>query len=140
MWGCGYLIMIMAAIVHTFVLPYADLTLLATTQATGIVAGVLLSICWLKEPVNMLFDLPALILMICGSISLVCVTNKSATFYATNELRGLMTTLLAKVYYFMLITAIICAITSYRWVMSKLAQLETCICIFHTTRLAVPQS
>lgn len=83
--------MIIASLVHMFVLPFADLTLLSTTNATGIITGVLLGIFWLKEPFNKKVDLPALILMISGCVALGFLTNKEPYFYTKEEVHMLMT-------------------------------------------------
>ena len=73
-WLCGFGFMIIAAVGLIFILPFADLTLLSTTNATGIITGVLLGIFWLKEPFNLKVDLPALILMLSGAVALGCLT------------------------------------------------------------------
>lgn len=43
---------------------------------TALLSGIFLSICWLKEPYNCKYDIPASILIIIGSILLILVTNK----------------------------------------------------------------
>lgn len=78
-WLVGFFAITISALTHLAVLPFCDMTLLSTTQATAIVSGVLLSIFWLKEPLVPKYDLPALSLMIVGGISIVAFTNKEVS-------------------------------------------------------------
>lgn len=77
----GFTLMIAAALIQMTIMPFADLTLLSTKNATGIIAGVMFGIFWLNEPFNARIDLPALTLMIGGCFALGFVTSKDVIFY-----------------------------------------------------------
>ena len=116
--------MIIAALVHIVVLPFADLTLLCTTNATGIIAGVSFGIFWLKEPFNVKVDLPALILMIIGTVSLALLSNKQAFYYSGPEMKELMLAPAAQLYYVVLGFLMIASIVSYKILMTRLRIFE----------------
>jgi hypothetical protein len=107
------------------VLPFADMTLLSTTQATAIIAGVLLSIFWLGEPLVPKYDLPALALMMTGGLYLCFITNKTITFFTTEELGYLMTSKYAIAYYCLMGLTTIFTILSYKCLMKSLGEFET---------------
>jgi len=99
-------------------MPFADLTLLSTKNATGIIAGVLFGIFWLGEPFNKKVDLPALTLMIGGCVALGFVTNKDVILFTKDEVHELMFSQAAKIYYVCTCVSIVLTIFSYKWLMS----------------------
>jgi multidrug transporter EmrE-like cation transporter len=121
----GIVILIACALLHMAVLPFADMTLLSTTQATAIIAGVLLSIFWLGEPLVPKYDLPALALMMTGGLYLCFMTNKTITFFTTEELGELMTSKYAIAYYCLMGITTIFSILAYKCLMKSLKEFET---------------
>lgn len=53
-------------------------------MTTSIVSGVILSVCWLKEPFYAAYDVPAICLMVIGSVCLILITNKENDPYKTD--------------------------------------------------------
>lgn len=106
------------------IMPFADLTLLSTKNATGIIAGVLFGIFWLGEPFNRKVDLPALTLMIGGCVALGFVSNKDVILYTKDQIRELMLSRAAIAYY--ICTCVSCVLTffSYKWLMNQLKNFE----------------
>jgi len=81
----------MAGIVHVLVLPFADLVLLSTHCAWFVVFSQLLSIFWLREKWNPRYDLPAMICVIAGSLTIFAFSNFKEVNYSVEEIKGLLT-------------------------------------------------
>ena len=124
-WFTGCVIVIAAAIVHMIALPFADMTLLSTTQATAIIAGVLLSIYWLGESFSYTYDLPALIMMLGGMTALILLANKTVSEFTHKELKALMVGKQAQIYYAIMVLAFLMTVILYCCVMRQLKAFET---------------
>ena len=91
-WLVGLFLMMLNSIVGLVILPFIDMTLLASVLATAIISGVLIGIFWLKEPLMVKYDLPALVLMIVGSLCLSHFSNKTTNYYTMDQMKHMMTT------------------------------------------------
>jgi hypothetical protein len=80
--------------------------------------GVLLSIYWLGEPLIPKYDVPAFLFMMGGGVSLVCMGNKTISFFKTEELKAIMKSRAACVYYTVLTVSAFTAILAY-WFMMR---------------------
>jgi hypothetical protein len=107
-------------VVHALVIPHADLILFATSKATAISVGVLLSIYWLKEPLAPKYDFPAFALVVAGSIGLLCEANKEPTYYTFDELILMMKTKQACIYYASIVSCIFLTLLCYFWLFKSL--------------------
>lgn len=68
--------MITGVIIHVVALPYADMTLLAANSALAILGNFALSIWLFEEKMVLKYDIPALVCIIGGSLSIVSLSNK----------------------------------------------------------------
>ena len=72
----GMSLMIIGTLVHLFMLPFMDLTLVGAGACLGILVAILLSVIVLGEKFVWRYDLPGLLFIAVGSISIVYNTNK----------------------------------------------------------------
>ena len=69
--------MCIGVLLHLAAIPYADLTLLSANSSMAIVLNIFLSITLFDEKFLCRYDLPAILLIISGSITIVLVSNKT---------------------------------------------------------------
>ena len=90
MWFVGFGSCGVSQFVHVACLPFIDLIMMSTMVTTALLSGYFFSICWLKEPYNIKYDIPATILIIIGSILLVLMTNKETEKYKTEQFEDIL--------------------------------------------------
>lgn len=66
---------IFAGILHAAATPFADIVLLSFNSATAIVIQVFIATCFLNEVIICRYDLPALFLIIIGSVFIILTAN-----------------------------------------------------------------
>ena len=74
-WLLGFLVSTLAGVLHAVVTPFADIVLLSSISATGILINELLAIIFLNEVFICKYDLPALSLIILGSVCIIMTAN-----------------------------------------------------------------
>lgn len=62
------------------------MVLMSSTTATAIASGVLLSVFWLKEKFYPWLDIPALTLVVAGSLGIVFLADKTDEVYTFDDL------------------------------------------------------
>ena len=77
----GFVLLTISGLIHSAVLPFADLVLLSTMTAYGILFSTILSIRFLKENFICKYDLPSFILIILGSATIVAFSNQEEKEY-----------------------------------------------------------
>ena len=75
-WWMGILMMAGGTIIHIIVLPYCDMTLLSANCTIAILINLILSIVVLKESFTLKYDLPAMALIISGTLGVILTSNK----------------------------------------------------------------
>lgn len=80
-WVCGALCIVTASIIHVFVLPYLDLTLMACNASTAIIMNLVLSKKFLGEMFVWKYDCTALVLISAGCTTIVLNAHTSQTRY-----------------------------------------------------------
>jgi hypothetical protein len=123
-WFFGFSIIVSCGALQVTILPYIDMTLISISQATAIAAGVFLSIFWLGEPLVPKYDLPALFLIIGGSVGLMFVANKEPTLWSFEELNSMVRSRDAYIYYSTMLVFAVITFISYTWVMKALTRFE----------------
>ena len=83
----GFILLGLSAIIHGAVMPFADLVLLSTITAAGIVFSTLLSIKFLKEKFICKYDLPSFTLIIIGCTIIVALSNQEETEYPPERIK-----------------------------------------------------
>ena len=73
-------------IIHLITLPYCDLTLLAANSPVSIIANLFFSIWLFDEKFIMKYDLPALAMIITGTLFIVILANKKQNEYRASTL------------------------------------------------------
>ena len=71
----GLLLIVCCMFVHIFCMQFLDLTLMASNSANVIIAAVVLSCCILDEKFITKYDLPAIIFISLGCVTLVLNAN-----------------------------------------------------------------
>lgn len=70
-WLFGFLLVTISCTIHVSLQAFMSVILLSATSVTSLVAGVILSILWLKEQFVWQYDVASLTFMIGGSVSMV---------------------------------------------------------------------
>ena len=66
---------------------WVPMTLASSTECVGIIAGVLLSILWLKEKFFPRYDIPSIVLIVLGNAGLILLAKIPDDDYTLNELK-----------------------------------------------------
>lgn len=85
-WWCGFTLTIIGVIIHLIAIPYADMTLLAANSSLAILLNIGLSIWLFGEKFIWKYDMPAFILIVGGSLTIVFISNKNQEEYEGQEL------------------------------------------------------
>ena len=83
--------MLVTNIGHLVVLPFCDLVLLMTTTAVAVAVSDLLSIYILKEQAVWKYDIPAIIFLTVGCLTIVFVSNYDEIEYSAHKVVTLLT-------------------------------------------------
>jgi len=100
-----------------------SLIVYSATSVTGIVSGVILSIFWLKEKFVWQFDVPAILLMILGSVTMTLQADKTDE-YTYEQLRTLVKSTKSIAYYCYSVFSVILVFISYPIFLKSLARFE----------------
>ena len=124
-WISGFLLLATGSIINVCVLPFCDLVVYSSISALTILINNVLSVIILKEKIEWRYDLPALVLIIGGSLTIVFLSNYDETVYTPeliNELLWSTTTLVCAIVALLLTIG---TIIQYCWHLSKLAQFNS---------------
>ena len=75
---------------HGLILPYVDLTLLSCNAATAIIVNIILSIHILNEKFIPKYDLTAMMLIIGGSMTIVCLSHTEQVTFTPEEIKSML--------------------------------------------------
>lgn len=89
-WWMGMMLMMCGTVLHLILLPYADMTLLSANSSIAILANLFLSMWLFNEKFIMRYDLPALILIIGGTLCIILLANKQQEKYEGQALIDLI--------------------------------------------------
>ena len=89
-WLVGIFAMILGVVIHICMLKYLDLTLIAANSVTAIVSATVFSTQILGEVFICRYDLPALLLISAGCITIVLNANTSQTEYSAEDVKDLL--------------------------------------------------
>lgn len=140
LWLTGFSLLFAMSAVNVICIPYMDMALLSTTQATAIISGVIFSIVWLKEPVVCKYDVPALTIMTLGGVLLGIQTNKETEFIPSAEFGRFMLSTPACTYYTVFALLASAAFLSYKMLLEELVIFEGNVTNFAETHFAVQKT
>ena len=123
-WMLGMFALLCSVVIHVFMLPYLDLTLLAAKQVIAIVSAVILSISLLDEVIVWRYDLPAFLLISAGCTTIVLSANKTETSYSAEEVRALLVAPRTLCFLGFCLICIIISVTVLGLVLRRLRQFE----------------
>ena len=90
LWLLGFVFLTITSIIHVAVLPFCDLVVLSTNSCVGIIFNNILSVIYLDERVVWSYDIPAISLIIGGSLTIILLSNYDDTTYTPEIIRGLI--------------------------------------------------
>ena len=91
--------MFVGVVIHLVVIPYADLTLLAANASLAIIINMAFSMVLFDEKFVWRYDLPAMICIIGGSLSIVFLSNKKQENKSGQDYLDLLKGKIAITYY-----------------------------------------
>ena len=115
----GFFLLGFSAVVHGAVLPYADLVLLSTLTAVGIVFSTLLAVRFLQEKFICKYDLPSFTLIIMGCTAIVCLSNQEEKEYTPETIKALIKSTQYIVFIIFYFTLAISSFLTFKWVMNN---------------------
>lgn len=86
----GFIFLGVSGAIHAAVLPFADLVLLSTITAAGIIISTLLAVKFLNEKFICKYDLPSFTLITIGCTTIVAVSNQKETEYSPEKIKSLL--------------------------------------------------
>ena len=114
----GFILLGLSSMIHGAVLPFADLVLLSTITAAGIVFSTLLSVKFLKEKFICKYDLPSFTLIIIGCTIIVALSNQEETEYSPERIKKLLKSTQYVVFIIVYFTLAISTAFIWNWVMT----------------------
>lgn len=76
-WWTGFLLLLAGTLIQLVVIPYVDISLLATTTGLTIIFNNILAITLFDEKWILKYDLPAMLCIIGGCLSVVLLSDKT---------------------------------------------------------------
>ena len=119
-WISGFLFLFLGSVINISVLPFCDLVVLSTIGALAILMNNALSVVFLKEKMVWRYDLPAIVLIIGGSLTIVFLSDYSKTTYTPDLIKELLWSTTSLVCLIVAIVFIIATIVQYCWHLKKL--------------------
>lgn len=89
-WWLGFMLEVVNSLLHVVDEAFVPLVVLSASGATAIVAGVMLSIFWLKEMFIWQYDVTAIVLILLGCAGIIASANKQPDNYTFEELLALI--------------------------------------------------
>ena len=89
-WIFGFFILITGSFIHVAVLPFADLVILSTGSAIATVLNTLMAVFYLGEKSLLSYDIPALTMIVGGSLAIVGLSDYSDTTYTPESIEDLL--------------------------------------------------
>ena len=89
-WWLGFMLEVVNSLLHVVDEAFVPLVVLSASGATAIVAGVMLSIFWLKEMFIWQYDVTAIVLILLGCAGIIVSANKQPDNYTFEELLALI--------------------------------------------------
>ena len=114
----GFVLLTISGLIHSAVLPFADLVLLSTMTAYGILFSTILSIRFLKEKFICKYDLPSFTLIIIGCTIIVALSNQEETEYSPERIKKLLKSTQYVVFIIVYFTLAISTAFIWNWVMT----------------------
>ena len=84
--------------IHAIDLALISIIVISASKATGIVSGVVLSIFWLKEQFVWQFDVPAILLMTIGSVTMILQADRTSDNFTLEQLVAMVKSLKSIIY------------------------------------------
>ena len=89
-WLTGFIVLIVASLIHVACLPFCDLVVLSTNTSIGIVINNILSVIYLGEKVVWKFDIVAISLICFGSLLIVLFSKYDEVKYTPDDVKELL--------------------------------------------------
>ena len=89
-WWLGFMLEVVNSLLHVVDEAFVPLVVISASGATAIVAGVMLSIFWLKEMFIWQYDVTAIVLILLGCAGIIVSANKQPDNYTFEELLALI--------------------------------------------------
>ena len=109
-WGIGFLFVIVGSILNLVALPYCGLILFSTTVGIGIIFNNVAAILWLDEKIIWKYDLPAFVLIVASSTSIVLLSAEEELDYTPEEMAKQLKSTKAIVLYIVSIAILLIAL------------------------------
>ena len=90
-WLCGFLLLLASSAAHLLFLPFAELTLLMTNRVVGVLVSYVFSILILKEKPVLKYDVPAVLFLVTGCLTIVFLSSQEAISYPKDRVIQLLT-------------------------------------------------
>ena len=119
-WMSGFALLLLGTIINTVVLPFCDLVVLSTIGALGILMNNALSVIFLREKMVWRYDLPAILLILSGTITIILMSDYSETTYTPDMIRELLWSETTLVCAIVAVTFTVATIIHYCWHLKKI--------------------
>ena len=123
-WLAGFFLIFLTSLGHIFILPYADLVLLTTNSAAAVVITQIMSILILKEKLMPKYDIPAIILIISGGLTIIFLSNYEEVYYSSEQVEELMLAPASLVIYGLYAFLVVFTLIFNRWFRKGLMTLK----------------
>ena len=139
-WMCGFVLLAIGSIINVSVLPFIDLVVVSTIASVGILINYGLALIFLGEKIVWRYDLPAIILILGGSLTIIWLSDYSETVYTPDLIRELLwsTTTLVSALIALLFTVLTCV--EYCWHKKQIYKFNTKLNQFLYTKLTDTKS
>ena len=114
-WITGFLILIVASIIHVSALPFCDLVVLSTSSCIGILMNNIFSVMFLNERVVWTYDIIAISLIISGCLTIVLLSNYDTTTYTPDDIKDLLFSVHTTVFTIILFIFITVTLIQFTW-------------------------
>mmetsp|Transcript_43560 Transcript_43560/g.57673 ORF Transcript_43560/g.57673 Transcript_43560/m.57673 type:complete len:222 (+) Transcript_43560:33-698(+) len=119
-WLTGFAFLAIGSITNVSVLPFCDLVVLSTIGALAILMNYGLSVFFLNETIVWRYDIPAILLIIGGSLTIVFLSDYSETTYTPDLIRELLWSTTTLVCFIVAVVFTAVTIAQYCWHLQKL--------------------
>ena len=116
--------MVCCLLIHVYLVKFLDLTLLAANSANCIVGAIIWSYLILGEKITLRYDVPALILISIGCVTIAINANTQESTYTADEVKELLTSPRTLCYLGFTFSLIIISVFCMTLVLSRLRRFE----------------
>ena len=113
--------MTVGSIINVAVLPYCELVVLSTVGVLGILINNALSVIFLGEKMIWRYDLPAILLILTGCLTVVLLSDYSSEKYTPDRIVDLLLSTPTIVFFSVTFVFVIFTIVQYCWHIKMLA-------------------